>query len=248
MSPTHARCLLGAVLLAVGSLWQVAAHGAAASSGDSPWEVLVPAGRFGRFSLSVERARFAGTVAQVAARLGQVWAADPWPVIGDDAAGGHALSRLTPAGIETISLRDSGTGRVDARRSLLEWRARSASSPGSRATSGLRVMPEPAFVGALQVLGEPLSSFASLDGPVANLTRTWLANGDVAAVSHQVERAAGRSGLSPLLRFDAPGDAPIALRGGRVLAFGGGGVVAVVTFNAHHAGTAVVVHCQERLP
>lgn len=243
MNPTSARRVLGAALLAVSSACQCAANEATASSVDSSWEVLVPSGRLGRFGLRVERAEFAGPVAQVAARIAQAWARDPWPVLGEDSAAGPGLSRLTPAGIETVRLRSGGAGRVEARRSILEWRGKQGWG-----APDMPDMPEPAFVAALGVLGEPLSGFASVDGVADNLTRTWLAPGDIGAVSRRVERVASRHGLSPLLRFDAPADAPDSLRGGRVLAFGGAGVVAVVTFNRHPAGVAVVVHCQERLP
>lgn len=246
MSPMPTKRFLGAAMLAGFSAYQGAAYGADASPVDSPWEVLVPSGRIGRLALRVERAEFPGTVAQVATRLSQAWATDPWPVLVDDGAEGPGLSRLTPSGIETVRLRDAGAGRVEARRSFLDWRGQgSGPPPVSRAT---RSVPEPSFVAALRILGEPLASFASMDGDTGNLTRTWLAAGDVETVSRQVERVASRHELSRLLRFVAPANAPESLRAGRVLAFGGAGIVAVVTFNRHPAGTAVVVHCQERLP
>ena len=149
------------------------------------------------------------------------------------------------AGIEAIELGLAPSGRIEARRSVLRWRdAASGPSVGAPGASDT----EPAFIAALGGIGEPLASFASRDGDTANLTRAWLAPGDVPTASRQVERAAVRHGLSTLLRFDAPPDAPASLRGGRVLAFAGQGAAVVVTLNPHAAGAAVVVHFQERRP
>lgn len=234
--------LLAALLLA-GFMVRPAA---AAAAPDGPrWEVLVPAGDFGRFTLRVERAELAGTIGQVASRLANAWADDPWPMLGETGATGPVLSRLTPAGIEAIELGLAPSGRIEARRSVLRWRdAASGPSVGAPGASDT----EPAFIAALGGIGEPLATFASRDGDTANLTRAWLAPGDVPTASRQVERAAVRHGLSTLLRFDAPPDAPASLRGGRVLAFAGQGAAVVVTLNPHAAGAAVVVHFQERRP
>lgn len=245
MNTATRRGMLGAAMLA--GCASCAAATSAAHAPDAPrWEVLVPSGIFGRFSLRIERAEFEGSMEQVASRLSGAWAADPWPVLGQADAPGSVLSRLTPEGMESISLELAPTGRVEARRSLLRWR---------RATGVARPdagecprMPEPGFVTTLGMLGEPLASLASRDGGTGNLTRAWLAPGDIGAVSGDIERAARRHGLAVLLRFDAPADAPRRLHGGRVLAFGGQGAAAVVTLNRHGAGTAVVVHFQERLP
>jgi hypothetical protein len=223
---------------------------AQAEAGTSPvparWELLVPSGQVGRFALRVERAEFDGTVTQVAARLGREWARDPWPVLGEGGPAGPELSRLTPAGIESISLRVVPAGRVEARRSLLEWRREPDASPAPAGLwNGARGS---AFIASLEMLGAPVAGFASRDGRTSNVTRAWVAPGDVQAASGEVEQAARRHGLSRLLRFDAPADAPRSLRGGRVLAFGGPDTAAVATLSPYAGGTAVVVHFQERLP
>lgn len=157
---------------------------------------------------------------------------------GNDTA--PSLSRLTPVGIETIALQAGTGGRVEAIRSVLAWRGAHNGS--------LPEMPTPVFVAALDALGPSLPGFASADAGSANLTRIWLSPGDVGALEREVERIAAAQGLARLMRFDAPAGVAESLRGGRVLAFGGTGVVAVVTFIPHPAGVAIVVHCQERMP
>lgn len=240
MKRAHPHAVLGAALMAASSVPWLGAHGSAVSAPEPAWELLVPAGRLGRFGLRVERAEFMGPVSQAAARITEAWGQEPWLVLGGGDEAAPRLSRLGPDGIETVTLRTGANGRVEARRSMIEWRA---SSPG-----GLPTRSEPAFVAALGALGEPLPGFASVDRGVENLTRVWWIPGDIGAISSRVARLAAVRGLSPLIRFEAPADAPESLRGGRVLAFGGAGVVAVVTFARHAGGVAVVVHYQERRP
>jgi hypothetical protein len=219
----------------------------AASIAEAPqWEVLVPSGNLGRFVLRVERARFEGTRHGVAAQLADAWSDGPWPILREGDEAGTGLSRLTPSGLESIQLREVETGGVEALRSLLEWRHVPAGPFIANPASGS--FPEPSFLASLDALGEPLGSFASRDADTGNVTRAWLVPGAVGVVARDIERAAIRRGLSPVLRFGVPADAPAHLRGGHVLAFGGRGAAAVVTLNPHAAGTAVVVHSQERAP
>lgn len=245
MRAARAIATLGAALLAVPRALPCAAADApgarAAASADAPWEVLIPSGQLGRFGLRVERAEFVGPPGQVAERIAQEWRRDPWPVLPGSDPARPGLSRLTPDGVETVSLEAGDNGRVRARRSRLEWHG----GP-SGMSSGI---PEPAFLTALAVLGDPLPGFASVDRGTGNLTRVWLAAGGVDTVARRVEAVAARHGLASLARFEAPADAAEALRGGRVLAFRGrDGTLAVVTVARHGAGVAVVVHCQEHLP
>ena len=231
--------VLGAALLAASSMILPAAYGEA-SPAEPSWLVLVPSGRLGRFGLRVERTELAGSLEQVASRIARSWREEPWPMLRGGSAAAPTLSRLTATGIETVMLRPGIGGQIEARRSTLEWRdARNARLPEA---------PTPAFVAGLVALGEPLPGFASADAGASNLTRVWLSPGDIDTVARKVERIAAEHGLARLMRFDAPADAAAALRGGRVIAFGGAGVVAVATFNVHPGGVAVVVHCQERLP
>src|SRR5690606_22518882 len=234
------RIALGAALLIAAPAVASDSSGTASSPADSSWQVLVPAGRLGRFSLRVERAEFAGSVAQVATRIARAWDDDAWPVLHAGSAATPSLSRLLPTGIEVVVLQASTGHGVEARRSVLEWRGAHKASQPER--------PTPAFVAALDALGASLPGFASTDAGASNLTGVWLATGEVDAFAQQVERIAAANGLARLMRFDAPADAAESLRGSRVLSFGGPGVIAVATFARHPAGVAVVVHCQERLP
>lgn len=241
MRHVHPQRLPAVVLMAAVTACPALAHDTgSASAADPAWRLMVPAARLGRFDLRIEHAEFTGSVSQVAARVTETWGDEPWMLLREDGEAGPVLSRLTPTGIETIDLRPGANGRVQARRSFLDWR-------GSRADR-TPLVSEPVFIAALAELGEPLSGLASVDGDVGNLTRVWLVPGDIAAVARRVERIAASHGLAPLMRFDAPVDAPEAVRGGRVTAFGGPGLIAVLTFTRQGAGVAVVVHCRERAP
>lgn len=234
------RIFLAAALLATSLTAVPEAYSDAPASATPPWQVLLPAGRIGRFVLRVERAELGGSITQAAAQLARAWAEESRPMLRGGSAAVPTLSRLTSTGIETVTLQAGRDGRVEARRSILDWR-----DPHNGAWPEA---PMPGFVAALAALGATLPGLASLDAGAANLTRVWLSPGDVDTVAVQVERVAAEHGLARLMRFDAPAAAADLLRGGRVIAFGSAGVVAVATFTPHRAGVAVVVHYQERQP